>query len=227
MLRGGWRALQRDGRTPGTEVRFVLVPEARIGYFAAINVNAGPEFWRVFDNSLFDRVVPPRDIPDPDVNGGPPSPGLAHDVAGLYLVQRGLVSDALFLKTPLARLLVNGRGDGALLLSGAETGVLLPRPGGFWRSNDPEMTAVYRDGQLRLDQLTFDRFQLWERPALYAWLALILTLAAMPLFAVREGRETLSWLSPGRARYLGPGLLAAGFLFLVLAVVLQRLALTA
>jgi CubicO group peptidase (beta-lactamase class C family) len=225
MQRGGWRALQRDGRAAGAEARLVLIPEARIGYFAAMNRNAGPDFWRVFDNSLFDRLVPPRDVPEPDLRGPPPTPERAHDVAGIYLVQRGVNSDAVFLKTPHGRLLVNGRGDGALLLSGAETGVLLPRPGGYWRSNDPELTAVYRDGQLLLDLITYDRFQLWERPGLYAWLALFLGLAAVPVLLVTETSPAVAWLGARRRRILGPALLGAAFLLLILAVVLQRLAL--
>jgi CubicO group peptidase (beta-lactamase class C family) len=224
--RGGWRALQYDGATETTAARLVFEPEARIGYFIVANRNAGPQFWRVVDDSLFDRVLPPRGMGDADLPGMPaPTPDLASDVAGHYLVARGPEMDVLFLRTPLARLRVEGRDDGALVFTGAESATLLPRPGGYWRSDETQLNAAFQDGKLFLDQLAYDRFPLWERPALFGGLAFLLFVASaalmlQPAWLARAG------LLPRQMEYAAHALLALSFLVLTGAVIIQRLAFT-
>jgi hypothetical protein len=226
MRRGGWRALQYDGRAGAVDARLVLIPEDGKGYFIATTRNAGPGFWRVMDNSLFDRLVVPRDVGSADLRGAPPpSADLAHEVAGLYLAEPGIEADQIFLKTPRGRLRIDGRGDGALLLAGAETSELLARPGLYWRSPDGSLAGAFLDGQLLLGHTAYDRIRVWERPGLYVALALLFgILATVILLApgriqlvTGAGRRTLS--------YAGPALMAVCFLLMLMAVTLQRLAL--
>jgi len=147
-------------------------------------------------------------------------------VAGNYLLARGPETEMQFLKTPLARLRVEGRDDGALLLSGAQDAVLLPRAGGYWRSDQAQLNAAYVFGQLHLDQLAYDSFPLWERPVLYAWLAALLGLSAAALILQPQRLGPMLRLGPRFVAYAGPGLVGAAFLLLATAVMLQRLAFT-
>jgi CubicO group peptidase (beta-lactamase class C family) len=228
LRRGGWRALQYDGVTDAAAARLVFEPEAQIGYFLVVNRNPGPTFWRVADSALFDRIFPPRGGGAVELRGVPaPTAENAEDVAGTYLAERGAESDVLALRSVRARLRIDAREDGALVLSGAENAVLVPRPGGTWRSNEAQLNAAVLDGKLLLDQFTYDRFRLWERPGWYAWLGFLLALAATALMIRPQRAAALIRLKERHAAYAGPGLLAASFFLLLLAVILQRLAFVA
>jgi hypothetical protein len=168
----------------------------------------------------------PRDVGGADLRGAPPpSADLAHEVAGLYLGEPGIEAAAVFLKTPRGRLLVNGRGDGALLLSGAETGELLPRPGHYWRSPDGNLVAAFLDGRILLGQTPYDRIRLWERPGLYVALALLFGLLAVPILLAPRRIQAATNLGTRTLSYAGPALIAVCFLLMLMAVTLQRLAL--
>jgi hypothetical protein len=228
LRRGGWRALQYDGVADEVAARLVFEPEARIGYFLVVNRNPGPEFWRVVDSALFDRLFPPRGGDAGELRGVPaPTAENAEDVAGTYLAERGRASQVLTLKTARARLVVDAREDAALVLSGAENAVLVPRPGGIWRSNEAQLSAAWSNGKLLLDQLTYDRFPLWERPGWYAWLGFLFALSASALMIQPQRTAALIRLRERHVAYLAPGLLGGGFFLLLLAVILQRLAFVA
>jgi hypothetical protein len=227
MRRGGWRALTYDGAAGDVAARIVFEPEAGRGYFLVLNRTPGPDSWRVLDESLFDRVLPPRGAGEVGLRGAPaPSGDIAHGVAGLYLIERGPESEALFLKSPRGRLRVDGRDDGALVLSGAENAVLLPRPGGYWRSDEAQLNAALRDGKLLIDHLAYDRFQLWERPAPYGWLAFFLGLGSIAAIVRPQRVRPYVRLSERQMAYAGPTLLSLAFFFLLAAVILHRLAFT-
>lgn len=231
-LRGGWRGLQYDGRDTldrmTIEARLVFVPEAKRGYFVALNADAGPEFWRVLDDSLFDQLMPPRENTEPVLNvRPPPTAEEGHRMAGLYLPAPDLRSEAVFLKTPQGMLKIDGRGDGALILSGAVEAVLTPEEGGYWHSDEAQLVAAMENGVFHLGDTAYGRFRLIERPTIYAWLALVFGLAGT-IFAIRP--EFLPRVIPMKSRFVvhaGEGLLAAAYVFLLLAVVLERLALAA
>ncbi len=210
-LRGGWRGLQYDGRDAvdrvTIEARLVLVPEAKRGYFIALNAEAGPEFWRVLDDSLFDQLAPPRQNTEPIGNARPaPTAEEGHRVAGLYLPAPDLRSEAVFLKTPQGMLKVDGRGDGALILSGAVEAVLMPEEGGYWHSDEAQLVAALENGVFHLGDTVYGRFRLIARPTIYAWLALVFGLAGT-IFAVRpELLKPILQRVPVKSRYLpNPG----------------------
>jgi CubicO group peptidase (beta-lactamase class C family) len=225
MRRGGWRALQHDGASGGVAARLVFEPEARLGYFLVANRNPGPAFWRGVDGALFDRILPPRGVGAVSATDIPqPSYAMAEDAAGTWLAQRGPESEVLFLKTVRAPLEVEAREDGALVFSGAENAILLPRPGGYWRSNEAQINAALVNGRLYIDQSVYDWFRAWERPRLYAWLALFLGLVGTAFMVQAQRLGPLLRLGTPIMVYAGPLLMGASFLLLVAAIILQRLA---
>lgn len=223
--RGGWLAFQHDGRTAETDARLVLVPEAKIGYFAVVAQNTGPVFWRVFDNSLFDRVLPPRARAAPSRSGPVPAPEEAHQVAGLYKTGGAPVGKAVFLKTSRQRLRVDGQGDGALVLSGALDGRFAPRAGGYWRSTETGVPAVYRAGRLYVGNTVFARWPFWQRPIFYGWLAIGFAVLAVAGAGLPWRLRLAVGLTPLRTRVVVPVLAGTALAFLVIAVVLRYLAL--
>jgi hypothetical protein len=170
LRRNGWRGVQRDGDAPGAEARLVLVPEAHTGYFIAINARAGAKFWRTLDNALFGRLFPSR--AETALTGSAPSEADARAASGVYALNPG--ED--FLRVEKSPLEVSARGDGALVLTGAEEAVLLPQAGGFWRSDSPSINAVPNKDRLVLDARIYDPVPWWLRIPLWA-IALVMLVA--------------------------------------------------
>jgi hypothetical protein len=186
MKRNGWRALQRDGvlrTTPGIEARMVVVPDARIAYFVVVEGHPGASFWRTFDDSLFDRILPQETSVAVDAPSTPaPDPAQASAVAGTYEASDEPLSAAAPLKSAAQRLVVRAGDDGSLHLSGSETAVLMPRPGGYWAANGGNLNAVASDGRLVLSTGLYRPLPWWKRPAPYAALALLFAFGAAGAF---------------------------------------------
>ncbi len=241
MHRGGWRALHHDGRVGEAEARLVLIPDRKLGYFIAVNRLSGRAalmsrfdgdaaeagFWRVLDHALFDRLlsVAPGGVAAIVTNGtaAPPTAEDAAHAAGLYRSQGGMGARAVFLKSQRGGLLVRARENGALELSGARVGVLFPRPGGFWLSNDGGLAAAIAGRALVVGSGVYRRISLWERPALYLLLGALAGMAALLVFARPD------WISPPlkrgarTERLLGYGLTFGAGAALFAAVLLQLL----
>jgi hypothetical protein len=187
MRRAGWRALERDGVAGDFDLRLVLVPEAKIGYFIAVDGHAGAEFWRTLDNGLFDKLLAPRGSTTFDLRGTPaPTFAEASAAAGYYEGAEMAASDLAALKIEGSRLNVSARADGALMLSGAENGVLAPRPGGYWATENGNLTAVRRGDRLLLSTGGYQPLALYKRPLLYAAFALATLLVGIGAFMHRR-----------------------------------------
>ena len=186
MKRNGWRALQRDGvlrTTPGIEARMVIVPDARIAYFVVVEGHPGASFWRTFDDSLFDRTLPQETSVAVDAPSTPaPDLAQASAVAGTYEASDEPLSAAAPLKSAAQRLVVRAGDDGSLHLSGGETAVLMPQPGGYWAANGGNLNAVARDGRLVLSTGLYRPLPWWKRPAPYAALTLLFAFGAAGAF---------------------------------------------
>jgi hypothetical protein len=171
MRRNGWSARARDAQSETTQFRLVVVPEAKLAYFVSVAGELSASVWRATDNVLFDKMLPPREPADPSAaSTAPPTARDAEQAAGVYEPELSRLS---FLKTQGERLRVTGRADGALVLSGADTSILLPRPGGYWGAENGNQNAVLRDGELMLSSGNYRPLALWKRPGLYAALALL------------------------------------------------------
>ena len=227
--RGGWTGLQNDGRelagSATVEARLVLVHEASRGYFVAVTGRAGPEFWSVLDDSLFDQLMPARLTAELDLRtGAAPTVEDAERLSGLYAPAITLRRQAIFLKAISGAVRVQANAEGALVLSGATTASLVPRGGGSWGSDQTDLSAVLDSGRLYLGDGAYRRYSLLEEPALYAWLALTFCLAGTAAM-VRPTAPLLARLKIRRGVDTGLGLIAAAFLLVLAAVVLERLAL--
>ena len=180
LQRNGWRGVQRDGVADGFQARLVMIPETKTGYFIAINGNADAGFWRALDAALFDRLFPPREYEEMAISSTPaPTPKDAQGVAGSYAVAPGGYD---ILRADPGTLTVTPRADGALLLSGAENGVLLPHAGGFWRSEDGNLRAAADKNHLLIDTRVYERK---EFPLVYLALAALATLGLLAFAAWR------------------------------------------
>lgn len=178
MRRNGWRALQHDGAMDDFNSRLVIVPEAKLGYFIVAEGRTGAEFWRALDNGLFDRLLAARNAQNAGVPGAPaPTEADARRVAGRYEPIRNAAAGVAVLK--LGRRLTASAGAGAaLILTGAENATLAPRPGGYWGSADGNLNAVALNGELVLSTAGYGPLAFYKRPELYAWLGLLVALAA-------------------------------------------------
>ena len=186
MKRNGWRALQRDGAwltTPPIEARMVVVPDARIAYFVVVEGHPGPSFWRTFDDALFDRILP-QDKPAAVEAPATPAPDAiqANAVAGSYEASVEPLSAAASLKSAGQRLVVRAGNDGSLHLSGGETAVLLPQPGGYWAADGGNLNAVASDGRLVLSNGLYRPVPWWIGPTPYAVLTLVFAFGAAGAF---------------------------------------------
>jgi CubicO group peptidase (beta-lactamase class C family) len=179
MRRNGWSGLQHDGTGPRFESRLVVVPEAKIAYFIAVEGQAGAEFWRTLDNGFFDKLFPPRNSPAQAPPGAapPPGPAEASRVAGLYEPVRDVLGSIAPLKRG-AVLRVRALSEGSLALTGDEKATLAPRPGGYWESGDRNVAAMARDGKLILSGGAYGPLAFYKRPEFYALLALLAAFAA-------------------------------------------------
>ncbi len=192
MKRNGWRALQRDGAwltTPAIEARMVVVPDARIAYAVIVQGHPGASFWRMFDDSLFDRILPQGDSVAVDAAPTPaPDATQASALTGNYEASDEPLSAAAPLKSAAQRLLVRAGEDGSLHLSGSETAVLVPQPGGYWAADGGNLNAVASDGRLVLSNGLYRPVPWWMGPAPYAVLTLVFAFGAAGAF-IGERRE--------------------------------------
>jgi hypothetical protein len=123
-------------------------------------------------------------------NTGPaPDSAAANAVAGDYEPALGGVFSLAVLKRGDRRLSVRAGNDGALILSGAENAALTPRPGGYWGTADGNLNAVSVDGRLVLSSGAYEPLALYERPELYALLALLAALGAPAAFTYERRRK--------------------------------------
>jgi CubicO group peptidase (beta-lactamase class C family) len=214
MRRNGWRALQHDGEARGLQTRLVLVPETKFGYFILVRGRAGGEFWRMLDDTLFDRGFATRGGPEPAVSSSSaPTPQDARKAAGVYEPSRDPAGQVAALKIAGQPLSVFAAEDGTLVVSGAAHGVLMPKAGGYWSGEGGNLNAVLSNGRLLLSTGLYQRTALWRRPELYFRLGLGLLLAAAG--ASSFGRRAKQAPSPDDV-VLGAGSAAAGFLLLAL-----------
>jgi Beta-lactamase len=185
--RNGWRALQHDGIAPLIEARLVLVPEVKFGYFVLVRGAAGTAFWRTLDNTLFDRVFPPRDAAfAPPAGISAPGIDTARAVAGVYIAKAGVAP----LTSRGLRLDIAARDDASLELSGAENAVLSAREGGYWSTDNRALAAVARNGTLFLSGGAYEPLPQWLRWDMYLLLAFGVAFIAAGLFTFehRGGR---------------------------------------
>jgi hypothetical protein len=77
---------------------------------------------------------------------------------------------------------VASRADGAIVLVGAENGVLLPHAGGFWRSENGNLRAAPDKNRLLIDMRVYERDQ---SPLLYVVIAALGALALVAFAAWR------------------------------------------
>jgi CubicO group peptidase (beta-lactamase class C family) len=186
MKRNGWRALQRDGTwlsTPAVEARMVVVPDARIAYFVVVEGHPGASFWRTFDDALFDRILPRDKAVAVDAPPTPaPNATQASTLAGSYEASVEPLSAAASLKSAAQRLVVRAGDDGSLHLSGDETAVLMPQPGGYWAADGGNLNAVAHDGRLMLSTGLYRPLVWWKRPAPYGVFALVFAFGAAGAF---------------------------------------------
>jgi hypothetical protein len=176
MQRNGQRVLQRDGvwrSEPPIEARMVVVPEANLAYFMIVEGQAGASFWRMLDDALFDRIFPESNSAVEVPQTPPPDAAQARDVAGSYESSDEPLALAAPLKSAGQRIAVRATEDGSLELSGGETAVLTPQPGGYWAAMGGNLNAVASDGRLVLSSGIYRPLRWWKRPALYASLALV------------------------------------------------------
>lgn len=192
MKRNGWRALQRDGvwRTiPAIEARMVVVPDARIAYFVVVEGHPGASFWRIFDDALFDRILPQDKPVAVDASLTPaPDAAQARALTGIYEASDEPLSAAAPLKFAAQHLVVRAGEDASLLLSGSEIAVLMPQPGGYWAADGGNLNAVASDGRLVLSTGLYRPLAWWKRPVPYAALTLAFAVGAAGAF-LGEGRK--------------------------------------
>jgi CubicO group peptidase (beta-lactamase class C family) len=214
MRRNGWRALQHDGEARELQMRLVLVPETRFGYFLLVRGKAGAEFWRMLDDTLFDRGFAARGGPEPGVSSASaPTPEEARRAAGVYQPSRDPAGQVAALKIAGQPLSVFAAEDGTLVLSGAARGVLTPKDGGYWSGEGGNLNAVLSNGRLLLSTGLYQRLPLWQRPEVYFWLGLALLLAGAGASSFRRRGKQAS--GPDDI-LLSLGSAAGGFLLLAL-----------
>jgi hypothetical protein len=185
MRRSGWSALVRDEESDRTQSRLVVVPDAKLAYLISFTGRPGASVWRAADDALFDKMLPAHGPSDVAAEAGAaPTLAQAQRVAGTYEPEPSRLS---FLKTA-ARLRVSARDDGSLVLSGADESVLMPRPGGYWSSDDGNQNAVADDGGLLLSTGAYRPLAFWKRPLMYALLALLGALSTAGA-AIRQRRS--------------------------------------
>jgi CubicO group peptidase (beta-lactamase class C family) len=224
MRRGGWRALQHDGevRGPdGTQTRLVIVPEAKIAYFVAVSGGAPAAFWRRLDDALFDEIAMPRAnaVAAADA-AAPPNPTDARRAAGIYVPAGSPETRMAGLKRGADRIRLRARVDGALIVSGARTGVLAPQPGGIWSTEDGSLMAAIVDGQFVFGGDAYRGLAVWKTPEFYAWLALIGALATVAVVAYQWRTRR----PPGFPSDLMLGVASASVLLLIVSVLVYLLA---
>jgi CubicO group peptidase (beta-lactamase class C family) len=198
LRRNGWLALVHDGLSPNHESRVVVVPEARFAYVLVVEGHPGSEFWRTVDDALFDRAFAPRAKMPGDVRDAPaPSEADARMAAGLYEITNGGASSLTALKRGVSRIRVRAGENGTLLMSGAENAVLAPRAGGYWASDNGNVSAALVHGQFVVGSAIIAAIPIWQRPRLYLLLALLAGFAGAGALGFNLRRNKRSWRNPG------------------------------
>ena len=184
LHRNGTRALVRDGTADKGQSRLVLIPDAKRAYFVAVEGRLPAEFWRLFDDALFDKLVPAHPVSVAATTPALPSPFDARQAAGLYEAN----GDMLALGHD--RIRIRARQDGALLVTGARNVVMAPVPGDLWMSGDWSMKAALVNGRLVINTDQFHPVAIWKRAKLYAWLTLLAAFSALAagIYEVRAKR---------------------------------------
>ena len=177
LRRNGWRGLQLDGAADAFAVRFVFAPDAKIAYLLVLRGHSDARTWRTLDDAVFDELLPPRaNSPAPAVTSGAVA---AQAVAGTYEPDRAMRA-LVFLKVPNRELRAAPGNNNSLVLSGAENATLLPAANGTWSTPDKTLSAIYRNGELFMSSgAAYRPVALYQRPVLYALVALITALAAI------------------------------------------------
>ncbi len=210
MHRNGWRALARDAEDERRQSRLVVVPEAKLAYSLVFVGKPGARLWRKADDALFDALLPPHSAADPvTASGTAPDLRDAEQAAGIY---EPVTSRLSFLKTQGERLRVTARADGALTLTGAAEGVLLPRAGRSWTAENGNLSAVLGQDGLVLSTGAFRPLAFWKRPEVYAFFALLAAFSTAGA-AVQARRSRRKGAVPGDLA-LGAGGLASVLLML-------------
>ena len=223
MLHNGWRALQRDGGSsdpPGTQSRLVIIPEAGRAYFTLIQGQASARFWRAFDNALFDRLAPPRIVPDE----GPPPDTLprmqsAAELAGTYHSVES-ESSIVRLKSVPGALHVRSM-EGTLILTGAENLTLHPVEGGYWRSEMAQIPAAFVDGVLHVGDRVYRPTPVLVSSSAYLAALLVLGLVALSAAAAGLYARSVGSLRAGITRDRAFGVAGIAALFAFAAAVLH------
>jgi len=163
------------------------------------------------DDALFDRILPPRGVTAPDTpQTPPPDQRQASAIAGAYEASDEPLSSIAALKIQGRRLNVAATNDGGIVLSGSESAVLAPRPGGYWGAPNGNLNAVESNGRLVLSSGIFRPLRPWKRPELYASVALLFAIGmGGALYHERRRKRALNFPS---ALVLALSVVAIGFL---------------
>jgi hypothetical protein len=81
--------------------------------------------------------------------------------------------------------------EGTLALTGDVDAALAPKPGAYWANDDGNIVAVARDGKLILSTGAYGPLAIYNRPELYAWLALLAALATGGLIWHQRRRQSI------------------------------------
>lgn len=197
LRRNGWRALQIDASAGGFSSRLVVVPEAKLAYVLLARGQTGARFWRALDDNVFDELLPPRPAAPTSASSVLSKPD-ADAVAGIYEPDRALRS-FVFLKFPERELRAEAGDNGALVLSGAETAILLPQAGGGWASRDGNLSATRQGDELFLSSgAAYRPVPFYKRPAIYALLALAVALGTIGFALFGRADFPPAWLNSRR-----------------------------
>ena len=193
MQRNGWHALQLDGRAAGFATRFVFAPGAKMVYLLSIRGRADAQTWRDFDDAVFDEFLPPNPGALQSASNAKNGTG-AKITYGTYEPDPQYRSLA-FLKSSGRELNLRAGKDGSLVLSGAENATLAPVSTGEWSNPDGAVAASYRDSELFLSSgLAYRPVAFYKRPAVYALIALVTTVATIGAMLLAAMPGPWTWL---------------------------------
>ena len=221
---GRYEALRHAGGWPGWSSQLVLVPEADLGYFIAVNTDAHPFMEALLEQFAADVLKGP--LPPP--TAGPPDVPLGR-YAGTYRLarhaHRGVDKLAMLAGLPMPDLHVETQGDSALVLVAGETrerlypagthGVFI-RPG-----LDPRRYFFETDGsgpaaRIHTDYASLERIPWWAGREISAWilaLCLVAFVSAVVAWLVSLLRKREVPPALGRARTLAASAAICHLLF--------------
>lgn len=219
MERNGWHALQRDGTGIFPESRVVIIPEMQIAYFIAVAPAAGPAFWQVLDDTLFDRLALPRSG-DVSAGSGPlPDAQAAMAAAGSYRLAVA-DNDALFVKASRRNIRVEARGS-LLHLSGGMEGDVVPAPGEIWRREVGATPVGFAGGVLQVGGYVYAKIPPVLSAGVYLALMGLFSIFTIVFAAVGFFIPSLIGREPSRGRELALGLAGLTAILALMAAVLH------